>query len=73
MSQAPHSKDIGLAIRDALALLNSVTCFDWAHDEDGLDECGAAEIKDIDASEASNLLIEMADGSLFRVRIVRRA
>lgn len=67
---AIHTNDIGIAIRDALALLPSVETFDWTDPE--CPSAGSMDIgPEIDASDASNLIITMANGAVFRVSIVR--
>lgn len=68
-----HTKDVGLAIRDALDLLDGVIeRHDWAAEEPGLivDDEGV-EIT-TDASHGfDNLLVSTSDGALFRVTITR--
>jgi len=63
------TRDIGLAVRDALALLPDVCTY--CDDEHGDDmEKGKVEIWDIDASDANNLILHLADGQQFTIRII---
>jgi len=70
MTTNVHTNDIGIAIRDGLDLLDGIEIFDW--DSDDCDSTGlAAFISAVDASDASNLIVNTANGATFRVSITR--
>jgi hypothetical protein len=68
--QTPHTNDLGIAIRDGLDCLSgAVECFDWQ--SASCEHVGTASFgQDIDASDASNLIIYLG-GAVFRVSITR--
>lgn len=75
----PHTKDLGIAIRDALDLLDEIETFDWSEEDKGdaggpydCPRIGGVFIRDVDASDADNLRVTLGTAT-FRVRITREA
>ena len=71
-----HTKDLGIAIRDALDLLGEIEAHDWDNAK-AIEETGEVPmlepemINDTDVSDASNPIIEMESGARFRLTITR--
>jgi hypothetical protein len=70
MTNIATTRDIGLAIRDALEHLTHVTVY--RDDEHGDDEAVTrCEIWNVDAGNADNLVIELVNGQKFTIRVVQ--
>jgi hypothetical protein len=71
MSVNATTRDVGLAVRDALEHLTHF--FVYQEDEHGDPmEDGQVEIFDVDASDASNLVLRLTNGQQFTIHIVAR-
>lgn len=72
MATTITTRDIGLAVRDALEHLTHVPIYQ--DDEHGDDtEVARMEIWNVDVSDPSNVLIDMANGQTFVLRVVASA
>jgi hypothetical protein len=62
------TRDIGLALRDALEHLTHITV--WRDDECGDDEAkDRVEIWNVDVSDPDNPILDLANGQSFTIRI----